>query len=158
MVIWTYEIEDIVKVGFNTTEAVKIAVDFTKKGVGYLKLLDASSEVIKEILFPIFNCAGKEMSERTFFMLTHEDNETESSIQRDYEEIERNQDKLNTLNRYIFEKAVSPVGANESRRIRELLSEEWAHSYISLVAHKMQQIVSVIDEETRDFRIAKETL
>ena len=50
-----------------------------------------------------------------------------------------NQHKLKAVNRYIVEKAFSPLGAGESRKIRELLSEEWAHAYVSLIAQKFNE-------------------
>lgn len=138
-----YNTENIVKIGSNTAEAVKKAVILVKNYTETLKMQGISNLTIVDILNTICNKAGSDMSERTFFALITNCTDTEFNIEaerREYVQLmEENQHKLKIINRYIVEKAISPLGASESRKIRELLSEEWAHAYVSLLAHKFNE-------------------
>lgn len=88
------------------------------------------------------------MSGRVFFAFITESTDTVFDIELERGEyiqlVEGNQYKLKAVNKYIAEKAFSPLGASESRKIREILSEEWTHKYISLIAHKFNREINKV--------------
>ena len=138
-----YNIDDIVKIGSDTDTAVSETVNLIKEYVGMLVCQGVNGMIIGLKLNEVCNDAGSDMSTRTFFALTTDSTDEKSNIEIEFREynqlIEGNQHKLKAVNRYIVEKAFSPLGAGESRKIRELLSEEWAHAYVSLIAQKFNE-------------------
>ena len=138
-----YNTDDIVTIGSDTASAVSETVDLVKKYVYIQKWQGVDRAEIKSKLNEVFNESGSDMSGRVFFAFITESTDTVFDIELERGEyiqlVEGNQYKLKAVNKYIAEKAFSPLGASESRKIREILSEEWAHKYISLIAHKFNR-------------------
>ena len=143
-----YNTDDIVTIGSDTSSAVSETVDLVKKYVDMQKWQGVDRAEIKFKLNEVFNEAGSDMSGRVFFAFITESTDTVFDIELERGEyiqlVEGNQYKLKAVNKYIAEKAFSPLGASESRKIREILSEEWAHKYISLIAHKFNREINKV--------------
>ena len=143
-----YNTDDIVTIGSDTASAVSETVDLVKKYVDMQKWQGVDRAEIKFKLNEVFNEAGSDMSGRVFFAFITESADTVFDIELERGEyiqlVEGNQYKLKAVNKYIAEKAFSPLGASESRKIREILSEEWTHKYISLIAHKFNREINKV--------------
>lgn len=143
-----YNTDDIVTIGSDTASAVSETVDLVKKYVDMQKWQGVDRAEIKSKLNEVFNESGSDMSGRVFFAFITESTDTVFDIELERGEyiqlLEGNQYKLKAVNKYIAEKAFSPLGVSESRKIREILSEEWAHKYISLIAHKFNREINKV--------------
>ena len=143
-----YNTDDIVTIGSDTASAVSETVDLVKKYVYIQKWQGVDRAEIKSKLNEVFNESGSDMSGRVFFAFITESTDTVFDIELERGEyiqlVEGNQYKLKAVNKYIAEKAFSPLGASESRKIKEILSEEWAHKYISLIAHKFNREINKV--------------
>ena len=143
-----YNTDDIVTIGSDTASAVSETVDLVKKYVDMQKWQGVDRAEIKSKLNEVFNESGRDMSGRVFFAFITESTDTVFDIELERGEyiqlVEGNQYKLKAVNKYIAEKAFSPLGVSESRKIREILSEEWAHKYISLIAHKFNREINKV--------------
>lgn len=143
-----YNTDDIVTIGSDTASAVSETVDLVKKYVDMQKWQGVDRAEIKSKLNEVFNESGSDMSGRVFFAFITESTDTVFDIELERGEyiqlVEGNQYKLKAVNKYIAEKAFSPLGVSESRKIREILSEEWAHKYISLIAHKFNREINKV--------------
>ena len=143
-----YNTDDIVTIGSDTASAVSETVDLVKKYVDMQKWQGVDRAEIKSKLNEVFNESGSDMSGWVFFAFITESTDTVFDIELERGEyiqlVEGNQYKLKAVNKYIAEKAFSPLGASESRKIREILSEEWAHKYISLIAHKFNREINKV--------------
>ena len=143
-----YNTDDIVTIGSDTASAVSETVDLVKKYVDMQKWQGVDRAEIKSKLNEVFNESGSDMSGRVFFAFITESTDTVFDIELERGEyiqlVEGNQYKLKAVNKYIAEKAFSTLGASESRKIKEILSEEWAHKYISLIAHKFNREINKV--------------
>ena len=143
-----YNTDDIVTIGSDTASAVSETVDLVKKYVYIQKWQGVDRAEINSKLNEVFNESGSDMSGRVFFAFITDCTDTVYDIELERGEyiqlVEGNQYKLKAVNKYIAEKAFSPLGASESRKIRDILSEEWAHKYISLIAHKFNREINKV--------------
>ena len=143
-----YNTDDIVTIGSDTASAVSETVDLVKKYVYIQKWQGVDRAEIKSKLNEVFNESGSDMSGRVFFAFITESTDTVFDIELERGEyiqlVEGNQYKLKAVNKKKKKKAFSPLGASESRKIREILSEEWAHKYISLIAHKFNREINKV--------------
>ena len=143
-----YNTDDIVTIGSDTASAVSETVDLVKKYVYIQKWQGVDRAEIKSKLNEVFNESGSDMSGRVFFAFITESTDTVFDIELErgkyIQLVKGNQYKLKAVNKYIAEKAFSPLGVSESRKIREILSEEWAHKYISLIAHKFNREINKV--------------
>ena len=143
-----YNTDDIVTIGSDTASAVSETVDLVKKYVDMQKWQGVDRAEIKSKLNEVFNESGSDMSGRVFFAFITESTDTVFDIELErgkyIQLVKGNQYKLKAVNKYIAEKAFSPLGVSESRKIREILSEEWAHKYISLIAHKFNREINKV--------------
>ena len=140
-----YNVEDIIKCGANTREAVSEAVYLVKQFI--VKELNAGADGITLGLNAnkVFDNAGSEMSRRTFIHGSFDSTNQQKFIrekQKYYKVLLGNEKELKAINLYIFQIAGNQCTGSPSRKIRELLSDEWAHSYVSLIAHKFEEALA----------------